>query len=493
MKQIKKAKPKIFHQEWQELHPYKDPASSDFYFVKLSNTFLDMIEEVIPSFSEKTKKRIALSVAAYFEDIISEFGLWQGFTRKHYQMYGKYLPFYELTDFYDPEYVNVEDIMFLIWSILQKEKIETNVVLNPENPVIIGLAWTMFLVLENSYETAPENELLCNFFTEYFNYDDFFIFRTAASWFYYHSYLMVTYTEGILKEALKEIESCKKEHKNLLTYSITNELIFKNPCGPLALKTHEWFSAIVGEDTALGKMLLQTQFKYEHPQNYLITDINDKGVYFLPFDSDDSIFLLKSTFSTDLPYKTGDVVKCNVIYYNEKWELNGVIVNTSVEDYKRSREESEKQKNNVAYSINLFLKANQNKPIRYFKNGEECEDFFKKAFNFPEKTKKNFLKENKNIVSFINENHGVTTMENIALYIKDKDNPCYDKEAAEQDGLAIIIHFELFRELIDYLVKKKCFSYLKFNSLEGEKHGKKLIQDNLDFLFRFFQPESYIE
>jgi len=451
-----------------------------------------MFENFLPNFSEKTKKRVALSVTAYFEDVISGFGLWQGFTRKHYQMYGKYLPFYQLTDDYIPEDINVEDVIFLVWSILQMEMRETKkIILDPENILIMSLGLKMFHVLEKEYETAPENEMLRDFFTESVNYEDFFNFRSTIAWFYYDSYLMKPYTDGILEEALKNIEKCK-EYKDVVTYMITNELTLKNPCGPLALKTYEWFGAIVGEDTTLGKMLLRTQFKYKDPKTHLVTDVDDNGVTLLPFDSDDSIFLSKDVFSNGFPYKTGDAVLCNVIYYNRKWELNGFIINASVENYKKSREEAERKKNNVTHSIKLFLKANKNKPILYFRNGQEYEDFFTVAFNSSKKMEENPFKEHEDLVAFINAEEGVTVIADIALYIKDKNNPCYDKAIAKEYGLCILTEIKLFKGLIDYLLKNKCLPDLELNSLKGGKHGKNLIQDNLDFLFRFFQPKSYM-
>ena len=127
----KKAKQKIFHSEWQKIHPFSRQASSDFYFVNLANRFLEMVEQVYKNtVSEKTKKNIALSIAAYFEDVISEFGLWQGFTRKHFKMYGKYLPFYEFSENYIPEEINLEDILFIIWSVIQLEMRETKIMIN---------------------------------------------------------------------------------------------------------------------------------------------------------------------------------------------------------------------------------------------------------------------------------------------------------------------------------------------------------------------------
>jgi len=488
----KKIKNRISHQEWIKLHPHNKPASSDSYFVKLANHFLDLIEtEFKDSFTDKTKRTIALSVAAYFEDIISEFGLWQGFTRKHYQMYGKYLPFYESSNDYIPEEINLEDVLFLIWSIMQMEKRETEkMMLNPENMGIVALGLTIFKILDEEYETAPENEDLYHFFTESINYDDFIQFRPLPAWLYYHSYLIAPYTDGHFEKAMENLNKYK-EHKEMFSYTIKYSLIFQNPCGPLALKTNEWLSAIVGEDTALGKMLLQIQFKYKAPNTYLVTDHNEHGITLLPFDSNEPVFLSKNTFNKDAPYKTGDVVYCNLIFYNGKWELNGLIMNVSPEQYEKDRKETEKHKANAEYSINLFLKANNNKPICYFKNGKKYEDFFNVAFNPAEKMKKNPLKGYENIVSFINPAEGITTIADLAEYIKDKTNPCYNKEIAEEYGLCVFTEFELFKGLIDYFVTKKLLSDLSMNSILGKIHGKKLVQENLDFMFRFFQPLSY--
>jgi len=488
---MKKYKNRIFHQEWQNLHPHSKPASSDFYFVKLSNTFLEMVDDLFPVLSEKTKKRIALSVAAYFEDIISKFGLWNGFTRKHYQMYGKYLPFYELSGSYLPEEINIEDVMFLIWSIMQMETLETEqIMINPENIGIAALGLKMFLVLEDEYETAPENEMLYNFFTESVNYESFFTFRPVISWLYYNSYLIMPYTDGKLKEALKDVKN-NNEYTNVLTYTITNELIFRNPCGPLALKTYEWLSAIVDESTTLGKMLLETQIRCKKSRIYLVTDVNDAGVTLLPYDNDEPIFLLKEVFTQGFPYKTGDTVICNLVYYNKKWELNGFIVNATIQQYEKEREEAKRQKENATYSMNLFLKANDDKPIRYFRNGKEYEDFFKIAFKLPKKMKENPFKGYKNLVSFINAEYGTTTIADLAIYIKDKDNPCYNKKIADKYGLCVFSEIELFKELIDYLIKNQSLPDLAMNSLKGKERGSELVQKNLDFLFRFLQPQSF--
>jgi hypothetical protein len=218
---------------------------------------------------------------------------------------------------------------------------------------------------------------------------------------------------------------------------------------------------------------------------------NENEVRLLPFDSDEPICLSQNTFDKKVKYEPGDAALCNLIYYNGIWELNGFFIPIPIKEYEKNREEAKRNKENIEYSINLFLKANNNKPIRYLKNGKEYEDFFNEAFELKKKMSKNHFKGYENLVSFINYEYGVTTIADLAVYIKDKDNPCYNQKATEDHGLALFAKIELFKELIDYLIKNKCLSNISMNSLKGKTHGKQLVQKNLDFLFRFLQPLSY--
>ena len=108
------------------------------------------------------------------------------------------------------------------------------------------------------------------------------------------------------------------------------------------------------------------------------------------------------------------------------------------------------------------------------------------------KIKDDTFDKQKNIVTFSNVENGVTTLFDIAVYIKDENNPCYDAEEAKDSGLMLLAGCELFPELIEYLVKNNLIPDLCMNSLKGEEHGRKLVQDNLDFMFRYYQPLAYM-
>ena len=93
--------------------------------------------------SEEKLKRMAIKLTLYFEDMVSEIGLWHSFVRKHQQLYGKPLPFYHVEKNYTPDEPHIEDIQFLLWdSTLDDEYSDTLV--NPENEALAYAARTVY-------------------------------------------------------------------------------------------------------------------------------------------------------------------------------------------------------------------------------------------------------------------------------------------------------------------------------------------------------------
>ena len=109
---------KIYPKKWLELHPYKQTNSVDQYYVGIANeihkrlyssTIADAFEE------EENIRYTSLCLAAWFEDVISQTGIWQAFTAECRKRYGAYLPFYPIKGDYFPDEINLEDIRFLLW------------------------------------------------------------------------------------------------------------------------------------------------------------------------------------------------------------------------------------------------------------------------------------------------------------------------------------------------------------------------------------------
>ena len=127
---------KIYPKKWLELHPYKQTNSVDQYYVGIANeihkrlyssTIADAFEE------EENIRYTSLCLAAWFEDVISQTGIWQAFTAECRKRYGAYLPFYPIKGDYFPDEINLEDIRFLLWHHIQYLCRGISAI-NPENP-----------------------------------------------------------------------------------------------------------------------------------------------------------------------------------------------------------------------------------------------------------------------------------------------------------------------------------------------------------------------
>ena len=94
-------KQRIYNGDWKTLHPYSGSAPTDLYYITLANKALAAIRAVETSLEESDyrkideteQKELACILTAYFEDIISQTGIFQAFTRIHGKRFGKPLPF----------------------------------------------------------------------------------------------------------------------------------------------------------------------------------------------------------------------------------------------------------------------------------------------------------------------------------------------------------------------------------------------------------------
>lgn len=116
----------------------------------------------------------------------------------------------------------------------------------------------------------------------------------------------------------------------------------------------------------------------------------------------------------------------------------------------------------------------------------------------PETIDSKIIKENsmikaKNLVLFVTENDGMThTLANLAKMIKAPGNKLYDTEVAKEYGITLLTGvYSLPLEMFEYIIENRLIPDASINSLKGKAHGKKLVQDNLWFIVRFFQPELF--
>lgn len=149
-------------QTWLDSHGRNKITSSDQWYLDFANGVLPLVSEsyLYASVSMEDQQYIALAIGLYLEDCVADGGNWNRFIGWHRQSYGKFLPFYELTDEYVPDEINREDIAFLLWSFNSPIGDDFEEVENPLDEDLLEFAATLYEHLDKAFEEAPISEAL---------------------------------------------------------------------------------------------------------------------------------------------------------------------------------------------------------------------------------------------------------------------------------------------------------------------------------------------
>ena len=136
---------KIYMKAWLDAHGRAKAVDTDEWYLDFANQLLPLVAD---SFIyggrewEEDQKRVALTCALYLEDCVADGGNWRQFIHWHRKSYGRYLPFYALTEEYLPDEINREDIVFLLWAICWSLRIRfTTVWMLRSNWLLSAIIW----------------------------------------------------------------------------------------------------------------------------------------------------------------------------------------------------------------------------------------------------------------------------------------------------------------------------------------------------------------
>jgi hypothetical protein len=493
----------LYQSDWMNYHPFHIVCKSDYYYIKLSNKILNEIETIFKGdkFSSEVKRKMAVTVTAYFEDVISQLGLWKALLAIYKAKFNKILPFFDMSDedYFEDE-INQKDIQFLIWCILQRDNIDygdDEVFINPENPLIELVAFATYAILDSEYETAPENIELYNLIHTADLPNNFFLFRELLSWLHYDSYLSMSYPTEAYESEKQTLNNSGtdnfiRENKRIVEYTIRKVNIFSKNSTPFAIKTAEWMAEIAPQQ-AEKEIIKEIDFKQIN--NYTIVDTNETYITVHPFNNENEILKINLNSIENPPkFDAINLIMCSLVYFNKYWHVNGFASFGFEDKIKKNEDVEEQNKINNRKTVEKLLKETNNKPIAYFKNYIEYQEFINKIFGqiVDNSSELNKLTNFTNILFFSHPEIGFLIFPTIAIFIKDKDNPYYDEKVAKKDSLGLLLgNYQFPKELLDYIIANDLLPDAAINSLKGAEYGRKLVQENMEFIVRFFQPEIF--
>lgn len=149
----------IFMKPWLEFHGRTKVLSTDRWYLDFANKLYSIIDasSFLPEDSVEDKEYLAIALATYFEDCVGYDGSgFPHFREMYHKRYGKYLPFYEVSENYILDEINFEDVCFLLWSSdPYVGSICVLDVVNPFDEELLRLAREIYDFMGANFEEAP--------------------------------------------------------------------------------------------------------------------------------------------------------------------------------------------------------------------------------------------------------------------------------------------------------------------------------------------------
>lgn len=488
---------RIYPKEWREWHPYRKTTDVDAYYADLATDLYDFLVDLQihkELFEQDNDTReFCICLTAWFEDIISETGIWQAFTSECKRLYGSYLPFYHLDDDYFPDEINEEDVCFLLWHHVQQTR--ENQIIHPENPLIASVARELYQFLSDDYEIAPENEQMQAYFNPKRVFGDFHEYRAFLEWFHYHCYFNAFNHIELAIEGNKILndETIEDEYVDIMLYTTENELTFKSRKNFLSLTTPEWLAKIFANSpqAEVLRNVEKRDFSYfkivSEEAEYIIADN-------LCNDSEKGLRIVKQSLDQKLIPKVGQTISCILVCYNNVYWQAGLLLhckenaalNKTIEDFKKKSATLNKVKEEAPVIYKRFLEVNEGKPIAYFNSIGEMKDFVSTKLDFQWETKLP-IPSNHKIAITASPRSGFGLILDYIDCIKDPANPFFDEKEADKNAIALyVVRGQLPFEIVCMLKDHNFLPNACLDTSKGKEYGVKFVNDNWDFIVRYY-------
>ncbi len=513
---------------WLKFHPYNNMNPSDYYFLDLCKQVRKMFDKqgnqyFSEVFDDYELTELSCMLVCYFEDVISQCGIWQAFRKLHYEKYQKYLPFYELNG-YEPEEINYDDICFLLW-YYQSMKTKGKRIYSPLNTVYIRVAMEVFNLFDIEFETAPENSKLYAFIKQLPKDPDFYEVRYKIQWLVNSCYLFFYAGETVVDELQEFIEENGIDHVSDFSKELNDGLTFNRHLDLMALRACEWYAHILTKEHPLFVHILNISEKKSG--KFFMQMEDTRNLYFQHIASDTVIAVTKKSLE-----RIKGTVENETIFHigfikwrNEWWFTGSLIAEPFNADLVLDEKNNIKSRSlfgntheNSKYLLEqykMFLKFNKKNALAFLSKKQTIESFMNNFVEFhktelnitPEKEeqskkrlrKDGFFGPDNNELKFESESYtpkmiwfnpksGPEVIFGFNNFINDKENKDYDPNFDSQTGIQLIAHPHISADFVFFLIESYHLQNVKFGNEQTEDHTA---MDNLDFLLRFYKNENY--
>lgn len=225
---------------------YPEVKPTDIYFYELANDLLAAWEKSgrLATVPEAVMQRCAIMATGYYQDILSDAGLWRGFVAQCRRWYDRPVPFHTAGEDYVDYELNYIDVAFLLWYGIAMLDMDRRLI-SPLHADIMELARIWHGMLEERYDDAPvPEEYNIAFELDVNDPEDGKEIARLSHWLFTHSYLLTPAFSLTLAQMYHQAR-IGEDGGDIRLQEMLEEGMAQQPTGPLALLLKEWIYLIL--------------------------------------------------------------------------------------------------------------------------------------------------------------------------------------------------------------------------------------------------------
>lgn len=483
----------IYTIDWVKRHPYKTAGEEDRYFADLAESVFNVIykSEISDTFDDDKEAiaDVAIRLTMWFEDLVSETGIWRAATTEFKKRYGSYIPFYELDNDYEQGFVNLEDVRFLIWNEAQSY-VGNDRFLNPENPAIEWVSGDVFTLFDEAWETAPANE---RFYLSLHNetvLESYWNARALIEWFSKFAYVNPSAVFDVMDALDKSTkDDDDEEQMGMRLYSIAVQDAFCSKHNMLSITAPQWLGRIRDQK----EREIWEDFRWRHISIMRFEEENDMQILFRDLVYDENLAVEKESFNETFlrrDLKQGDLLYCSLVSFRDAWYQCGQLAHLQPDGKLQKLIEDQRRKlHNIDYQATmypLFKEVSGGKDVLFFGSLDEIKDAYRRM-GFQGVDEHIAVAFDHNCLMMCSPVNGITLVRDMAACIYTDDNPFYDQEFAAKNAH----EFYFNPQVLDY--RETCFLHdnnmlpdARISSLKGEEYGRWFLRKHGSYIIDYY-------
>lgn len=473
-------------------HPRYLNCETDKQYAELAKEIYDVIYNELDFMDDRQIKNASISLSLYFEDLHSGTHLFETFTKLYKEMFGRYVPFYSSESADSPQ-ARLDAMKFMIWHAIAAER--NGMMLNPTNLGLANMAERLLNLWDERKDKIQPNEELADYLYAEETQDNANEVKMVLIWLSLYSLFGRWYSNPNPKDDESGLGRLfGQATKETLDYANECHFVFRIQTWPLSLTPQQIYAEMIriemdDRNDEIAESI--EQIKAREYEMFQIAGSDLMGLTLKDF--------LGKTFWVDYNDFNGDARKmtnkhthilASFINMNNRWELNGpsLWMNPSKKHYQMYLEELQQQHhwmNDYVGQYDEFIKKHHGERLYFFRNAKDYFKWTKEDLGMKDTEIPPEFEDIKEPMACFFENNGQTTCCLNAKCIKHPNNPYYDKSYAEENSLAFIGNTtSCSPDMLLYMFEHRLLPDAMFNDIRGRKHGRQLMQENIEFMAR---------